>query len=429
MSPLVLSLRLLQAQPDARLLSLASKGHEPAFEALVRRYRRPLLAYCRRLTRPDASAEDILQQALLQAWRALSAGVEVRDARAWLYRIVRNAAISSARGGGEPHVQLGEGLRTSGVEQVVEQRLAAHAALAGLAALPELQREVMLETALEGRSHEEVATALGLTAGSVRGLVYRARATLRSAAAAVIPAPLTEWAIRQQQTSRGGSAAVLETVIGGGSAGVAGVLLKGGAILTAAGALAGTAAVVTLRPAHHDPRKAAVAAPHAGAVRGAAALGGAGVIPAAYTAADTGGRPPTSHAVTAAGASSPVHRATSSPSDGAERTSSGAPRQDGGGRDEGGSAPRGTDGNSSATHADSSATPSDQSGTDGGSHSGQGDGTTIAASSPNGSATGATRTPESTTSQASSSGLDGGPQTSAAALTTGPSGPVSAAGE
>jgi RNA polymerase sigma factor (sigma-70 family) len=251
MSPLAFSLRLLQAQPDERLLSLARAGHEPAFEALVRRYRRPLLAYCRRLTGPDASAEDVLQQALLQAWRALDGGIQVRDAQAWLYRIVHNVAISSVRGTMEPPAELGNAVRAIGVEQLVEQRLAARDALAGLAALPALQREVMLETALEGRSHEEVATALGLSNGSVRGLIYRARAALRAAAAALIPTPLLSWAARQDYAPGPGSAALA----GGGSAGIAGAVLKGGAAVTVAGAIAGTA-VVTVHRFHRHPTAA-----------------------------------------------------------------------------------------------------------------------------------------------------------------------------
>ena len=261
MSPLALSLRLLQAQPDERLLVLARGGHEPAFEALVRRYRTQLLAYCRKVAAPQASAEDILQQALMQAWRALAAGVEVHDARAWLYRIVRNAAISATRKVGEDPAQLSHEISAEEVEQVVEQRLAAREALAGLAALPELQREVMLGTAVEGRSHEEVAASLGLTSGSVRGLLYRARSTLRAAAAALIPAPLIEWAIRQEPATHGSRSAVVEAIAGGGSAGVAGAVLKGGAVVTVAGALAGTAAVVVTRhlPSRSAPAHAAVA--------------------------------------------------------------------------------------------------------------------------------------------------------------------------
>jgi len=41
------------------------------------------------------------QQGLLLAWRALSGGAEVRDPRAWLYRIVHNVAITAVRAGGE----------------------------------------------------------------------------------------------------------------------------------------------------------------------------------------------------------------------------------------------------------------------------------------------------------------------------------------
>ena len=97
MSPLALSLRFLQTQSDAQLAALARAGHERAFEALVRRYRRPLLAYCRRVGDARTNAEDTLQQALLQAWSAIRTGVEVREPRAWLYRIVHNVAVSNQR--------------------------------------------------------------------------------------------------------------------------------------------------------------------------------------------------------------------------------------------------------------------------------------------------------------------------------------------
>jgi RNA polymerase sigma factor (sigma-70 family) len=253
---------LLQAQPDDRLLALARNGHEPAFEALVRRYRRQLLAYCRKLAAPEASAEDMLQQALMQAWRALVSGAEVHDARAWLYRIVHNAVVSATRKGGQDPAELSNEISGVEVEQVVEQRLAAREALAGLAALPALQREVMLGTAVEGRSHEEVAASLGITSGSVRGLLYRARSTLRAAAAALIPPPMIEWAIRQQQAGRTGASGMVEAIAGGGSAGVAGAMLKGGAVVTVAGALAGTAAVVVTHRFHIRPAPAQATVTH-----------------------------------------------------------------------------------------------------------------------------------------------------------------------
>src|SRR5947209_4605096 len=188
MSPLALSLRFLQTQPDARLAELAHAGHERAFEALVQRYRTQLLRYCRRLAPSDAAAEDILQQALLQAWVAIrDRNVEVRQARAWLYRIVHNVAISNLRRPQTSPLAARAGITALGADDEVEQRVAVRQALAGIAALPDLQRQVMVSAALDGSSHDEIAAELGLSHGAVRGLMYRARAALRAAAAVFIP--------------------------------------------------------------------------------------------------------------------------------------------------------------------------------------------------------------------------------------------------
>jgi RNA polymerase sigma factor (sigma-70 family) len=215
MSPSV-SVRLLSTQSDARLLALAQQGHERAFEALVQRYRRPLLAYCRRVLLPDSRAEDALQQGLLQAWLALQNGTEVRDAKAWLYRIVHNAALNTLRGSGYDYAELSEALSGAAASQEdLDRRIAVREALAGLAALPELQREALLRTAVEGHSHGQVAEAMGLSEGALRGLVYRARATLRTAVTAITPAPLVSWAVGAG--SHGGT--IAELAVGGGSAG------------------------------------------------------------------------------------------------------------------------------------------------------------------------------------------------------------------
>jgi RNA polymerase sigma factor (sigma-70 family) len=247
LSPLALSLRFLQTQSDAQLTALARAGHERAFEALVRRYRRPLLAYCRRVGSLGVNPEDTLQQALLQAWSAIRTGVDVRDPRAWLYRIVHNVAVSDQRRPALVPVELKETAGANGADHEAEQRMAVRAALAGLAALPHLQREVMVGTAVDGLSHEELASALGLSSGAVRGLIYRARATLRAAAAAVVPAPVIGWALR---SGSGRTSGIYEALGGGGSAGLGGILLKGGAIAATAGAIA-TAGISSNQPAAH----------------------------------------------------------------------------------------------------------------------------------------------------------------------------------
>jgi RNA polymerase sigma factor (sigma-70 family) len=263
MSPLASSIRFLQTQPDGRLVELARDGHERAFEALVHRYRRELMAYCCRLTSSNATAEDVLQQALMQAWVAIGRDAEVRDVRPWLYRIVHNVAITHLRRAGADVVELDGAQGAGGADSEVERRLEARAALAGLAALPELQRQVMLSTALEGRSHEEIAALLGLSNGAVRGLIYRARAALRAAAAAVIPAPVLHWAVRQEVRGSAGSSHFLEAMAGGGSAGLGGLLIKGTAVIATAGALAsaaGLSPITSHKSRHHAPMRALLAA-------------------------------------------------------------------------------------------------------------------------------------------------------------------------
>jgi RNA polymerase sigma factor (sigma-70 family) len=254
LSPLSLSLRFLQAQPDGRLIALAHEGHEPAFEVLVRRYRRELLAYCHRLQPRSGSAEDAVQQTLLQAWRALKAGAEVRDVRPWLYRIAHNVTLDHLRVAVAVPQELAEAAGGHEVHQLVEQRLEARAALAGMASLPALQRDVFVSTTLNGASHEEVASALGLSTGAVRGLIYRARATLRSAAAALTPIPALNWAIRRAESQPGGARAIGETLAGGGGASVAAAIAKGGAVLTLAGAVAGGGGVIVDHGSIHRRR-------------------------------------------------------------------------------------------------------------------------------------------------------------------------------
>ena len=287
------STRLLATQSDERLAAMAREGHDRAFEALVQRYRRPLLRYCRRLCIADGRAEDIVQQTLLQAWSALRRGAPVRELRPWLYRIAHNTAVNLARQGSRDGSSRALDLdEVSGVEPAVAvepdlaEGLALREALTDMAALPPMQREVIFRTALAGHSHEEVATALGISDGAVRGLLYRARATLRTAISALTPPPLLAFLAGSGQgvaTERIG-----ELAAGGGSIGLGGLLLKGGLAVVAAGTLVTGAAIV------HDSapsRHYAHAGPRSGAGRETAALGAPGSrARSALSSAATGSR-------------------------------------------------------------------------------------------------------------------------------------------
>ena len=214
---------LLHTQSDQRLVDLARSGNERAFEAIVARYRRPLLRYCRRLL-PAERAEDAVQQTFLNAYRAIGAGEAELNLRPWLYRIAHNSALSLLRQNGWNHEQIDE--QFDGVQQppqAVEQSERVREVVRAVQALPERQRDAMVLRELEGRSYEEIAAALGVTDGAVRQLLNRARNTLRAAATALTPLPLAELCA------------------GGGAVGAGGfaVAAKLGTVLVVAGAVAG----------------------------------------------------------------------------------------------------------------------------------------------------------------------------------------------
>src|SRR3954467_1446442 len=144
------SVVLLRTQSDERLVTLARDGSEAAFEAIVDRYRKPLLRACRRVL-PEAGAEDALQHTLLAAWKGLQRGDEVRELRPWLYRIAHNTSLNQLRMSGYDFDELQESLRVGdAADDELERRAVVRQTLAGLAALPERQREALLAIAVEG---------------------------------------------------------------------------------------------------------------------------------------------------------------------------------------------------------------------------------------------------------------------------------------
>src|SRR5918996_3405164 len=96
---------LLRCQSDRRLVDLVRVGNDRAFEAIVDRYRPPMLRYCGRLL-PPARAEDAVQQAFLNAYIAMQRGDVELNLRPWLYRIARNACLNGLRESGWTHEQI-----------------------------------------------------------------------------------------------------------------------------------------------------------------------------------------------------------------------------------------------------------------------------------------------------------------------------------
>jgi RNA polymerase sigma factor (sigma-70 family) len=193
---------LLRTQTDARLVDLVRAGNDRAFEAIVLRYERPLLGHCRRLL-PAARAEDAVQQALLRALEAMRADRRELNLGPWLHRIAHNTAIDSLRRQDSHWEELDEDL--DGVEPThaaAERRARFRSVVSSMGELPVRQRRALVLRELEGRSYDEISADLGVNGAVVRGLLNRARNTMRAGASALVPPALVMRVVGSQPAVR-----------------------------------------------------------------------------------------------------------------------------------------------------------------------------------------------------------------------------------
>jgi RNA polymerase sigma factor (sigma-70 family) len=239
---------LLRLQSDERLADLAANGHEAAFDAIVDRYRTPLTRYCAGIVGPSR-AEDAVQLALINAHDALQRTDEVRHLRSWLYRIAHNAALNVLRAVRDD-VSLDAAFAAAAITEdgpaaAFERSERFRATVDAVRELPERQRAALVLRELEGRSHEEIAETLGVTKGSARQHLMRARVAVRGAVTAITPYPLI---VRLAEMLAGpGSAGWTDAAVGAGAGATLAKLTAG---VAATGALVG-GAVGTERVVHH----------------------------------------------------------------------------------------------------------------------------------------------------------------------------------
>jgi RNA polymerase sigma-70 factor (ECF subfamily) len=139
--------------------------------------------YARWLTRNDAEAEDLVQDACVRAMRGLGS-FRNDNARAWLFAIVRNTWFSRVSRHGptraigleEEHVELRD--RGLDPEEQLLQQSAIADVRAALEQLPDDFREVLVLREIEGSSYKEIAAVLRVPIGTVMSRLARARERL-----------------------------------------------------------------------------------------------------------------------------------------------------------------------------------------------------------------------------------------------------------
>ncbi|SIQ82598.1 sigma-70 family RNA polymerase sigma factor [Micromonospora avicenniae] len=129
------------------------------------------------------TAEDLLQETMLRAWRHLdSVPAEPEAARRWLFTVARRLVIDGARlrRGRPAEVHLVDMAWIPAGDDTTGSALASYAMRHALGRLSPAQRSLLSEVYLVGRSPEEMAGRLGLPIGTVKSRTHYALRALRS---------------------------------------------------------------------------------------------------------------------------------------------------------------------------------------------------------------------------------------------------------
>lgn len=162
---------------------------ETAFERDVLPHLDLMYRVALRLTGEAADAEDLVQDTVLKAFRAWASFRQGTNARGWLLTILRNTFINDYRKRrrtpvlvdidvAEPHAiihqQPGQDPEGEFFHALVDDRI-----LAGIDALPEEFREVVVLSDIEGLGYAQIAETLQVPVGTVKSRLSRARRQLQ----------------------------------------------------------------------------------------------------------------------------------------------------------------------------------------------------------------------------------------------------------
>jgi RNA polymerase sigma-70 factor (ECF subfamily) len=168
-----------QADAERALVREAQAGSEAAIAQLVLTHLRRSNAVARAFCATHEDAEDAVQDGFLHAYKALERFRPEQAFAAWLNRIVANAALDIGRRRKVRDADtLPETLSVPQFDPSERSELRGRLGIA-LQVLPDRQRSVLVLHDVEGYTHGEIGTMLGIPEGTARSDLHHARASLR----------------------------------------------------------------------------------------------------------------------------------------------------------------------------------------------------------------------------------------------------------
>jgi RNA polymerase sigma-70 factor (ECF subfamily) len=170
---------------DADLVARMRAGDLAAFEDVYRQHGRRLYSLGLRMLGQAADAEDALQEVFLQAFRKLGSFKGEAALGTWLYRLAMNHYLDRLRSRGAHEARATDRLEAAGPDAALERDPGVEMAVQRLdleramGQLPAGYRAAFLLHDVEGFEHREVGAILGISEGTSKSQVHKARLRLR----------------------------------------------------------------------------------------------------------------------------------------------------------------------------------------------------------------------------------------------------------
>ena len=155
------------------------KNHDPQAQSeLYKLYSKKMYAVCLKYSRNKQEAEDNLQDSFITIFKKIGQYKSKGSFEGWLKRIVINTALQRYRGKSTLNIVNEETIEEVTIEKEDEE-ISVDFLLSCVQQLPDRYRMVFNLYALDGYSHKEIADMLGVTTGTSKSNLSRARSILK----------------------------------------------------------------------------------------------------------------------------------------------------------------------------------------------------------------------------------------------------------
>lgn len=174
---------MAQSLEQQALLKRARAGDKAAFERLIAPGLNRFFGLAYQMMGNSEDAADVMQDAMIKAYRSIGSFRQEADFNTWLGRIVRNTALDELKRAVRKHEEATEILPEivgPGLEGKAEQAELQQIMGAAISTLSDKLRDPLIMYDIEGYSYDEIADLLEINLGTVKSRLNRARETLRA---------------------------------------------------------------------------------------------------------------------------------------------------------------------------------------------------------------------------------------------------------